>query len=140
ELNCIAIFIIGFRVLVYHWDLYFTTVALLYIGEQVVWLGIYGFFGRIVVSELGHLSGALWGTVLAVGLLKAGMVDCEGWDLFALAAKRRKLAKDWKKRGELLDQSKNRLKASVKAVSVAAEEESESNPAKRAADAVRRVR
>src|SRR6516162_6031283 len=31
ELNCLVILIVGFRVLVYHWDLYYTTVALLYI-------------------------------------------------------------------------------------------------------------
>ena len=71
-----------------------------YIGEQVVWLALRGLVGGALVSELGHLSGAFWGTVLAIVLLKAGWVDCEGWDLFALAAKRRKLAQDWNKRVE----------------------------------------
>jgi hypothetical protein len=41
--------------------------------------------------------------VVAVILLKAGLVDCEGWDVFSLWARNRKLAADWKRRGELLD-------------------------------------
>ena len=59
-----------------------------------------------MLTELGHLSGALWGAVVGVAILKAGLVDCEGWDLFALWAKRKKLAADWKKRGERLDYPK----------------------------------
>jgi membrane associated rhomboid family serine protease len=107
ELNCMAIFIIGFRVLVFHWDLYYTTVAILYVGEQVFGLVLWGALGgRVMLSELGHLSGAFWGAVVAVILVKARLVDCEGWDLFALWAKRRKLAEEWKKRGERLDHKK----------------------------------
>ena len=60
---------------------------------------------KIMVTELGHLSGAFWGCVVAIVLLKTGLVDCEGWDVFSLWAKNRKLASDWKKRGELLDRS-----------------------------------
>src|SRR5262249_12610634 len=107
ELNCIAIFIIGFRVLVFHWDLYYTTVAILYVGEQVlglVWWGAIG--GRVMLSELGHLSGAFWGGVVAVVLVKARLVDCEKWDLFSLWAKRRQLAEEWKKRGDRLENAK----------------------------------
>src|SRR5262249_43315485 len=78
ELNCIAILLVGFRTFVFHWDLYYTTVALLYIGEQVFNLALWGALGgRVMITELGHLSGAFWGTVVAVGLLKAGLVDCE---------------------------------------------------------------
>jgi membrane associated rhomboid family serine protease len=107
ELNCMAIFIIGFRVLVFHWDLYYTTVAILYVGEQVIGLVVWGALGgKVMLSEAGHLSGALWGVVVAVILVKARMVDCEGWDLFALWVKRRKLAEEWKKRGERLDHKK----------------------------------
>src|SRR5262249_55223443 len=63
-----------------------------------------------MITELGHLSGAFWGTVVAVGLLKAGLVDCEKWDVFSLWAKRRQLAENWKKRGEHLDRQKTNLK------------------------------
>ena len=100
------IFLIGFRTLVFHWDLYYTTVALLYIGEQALGLIFWGSVeGKIMVSEMGHLSGAFWGGVVAIALLKLGLVDCEGWDVFSLWARNRKLAQDWKKRGELLDRT-----------------------------------
>jgi membrane associated rhomboid family serine protease len=116
ELNCLVILIVLFRSFVFHWDLYYTTVALLYIGEQVFNLAIWGALGgRVMITELGHLSGAFWGTVVAVVLLKARLVDCEGWDLFSLWVKRRKLAKDWKKRVEYLDRRKENLRSSVKA-------------------------
>jgi len=116
ELNCLAILLIGFRSFVFHWDLYYTTVALLYIGEQVLGLLFWGALGgRVMVTEMGHLSGAFWGTVVAVALLKAGLVDCEDWDVFSLWTKRRKLAQDWKKRGEQLDHDKVVLRSFVKA-------------------------
>ena len=102
-----------------------------------MWLALRGLVGGAFVSELGHLSGASWGTVVAIVLLKAGWVDCEGWDLFALAAKRRKLAGDWNKRIETLERNKESLKRNVKAV---ARPEPEASPERRAADAVRRVR
>jgi membrane associated rhomboid family serine protease len=116
ELNCTVIFWIGLRVLVYHWDLRYTTVALLYIGEQVLGLTFWGALGgRIMVSEMGHLSGAFWGSVLAIVLLKTGLVDCEGWDMFTLWAKRKHLGREWKSRGERIERDKKSLSASVKA-------------------------
>lgn len=137
ELNCVAIFFVGFRILVFHWDLYYTTVALLYIGEQVFWLVLGGLGGLLVVSELGHISGAFWGTILAVVMLKARWVDCEGWDLFTLAAKRRGLAKDWVKRGEALDRTNENLMRNARVV---ARPEPEASPEDLAAKAVARVR
>ena len=116
ELNCLAILLVGFRTFVFHWDLYYTTVALLYVGEQVFGLVVWGALGgRVMVTEMGHLSGAFWGTVVGVVMLRAGLVDCEGWDLFSLWTKRRKLAQDWKKRGEQLNHDKEVLRSFVKA-------------------------
>jgi len=116
ELNCTVILLIGFRVLVYHWDLYFTTVALLYIGEQVLGLAFWGAVGgRLMISEMGHLSGAFWGAVLAVAMLKANLVDCEQWDIFTLWSKWRKLGREWKKRGEQLERAKDSLRSSLRA-------------------------
>jgi membrane associated rhomboid family serine protease len=150
ELNCIAIFWIGFRILVFHWDLYYTTVAILYIGEQVLGLAIGGLTGRAVVSEMGHLSGAFWGTMLAILFVKAGWVDCEGWDLFALWAKRRRLAQAWKERGDAHERQNEHLKKTLKASARSASGSSSSRPgtdsepeadaAERGAEAVRRVR
>ena len=67
ELNCTVIIVAGFRTFVREWDLYYTTVAMLYIGEQLFGLVFWGSVeGRIMVSEMGHLSGAFWGTVVRV--------------------------------------------------------------------------
>jgi membrane associated rhomboid family serine protease len=116
ELNCTVILIIGFRVLVYHWDLYYTTVALLYIGEQAVGLAFWGWLGqKLMVSEMGHLSGAMWGALLAVAMLKANLVDCEEWDVFTMWSRWRKLGREWKKRGERLERQKEAVRASVRA-------------------------
>jgi membrane associated rhomboid family serine protease len=151
ELNCTVIFLVGFRALVFHWDLFYTTVALLYIGEQVFGLVFWGAVGgKIMVSEMGHLSGAFWGTVVAIVLLKAKLVDCEGWDLFALWAKRRDLAQKWRKREELLERDKMNLRLSLKARAkarmsarhangIAAGDGDGPTPEERAAAAVRRV-
>jgi len=110
ELNSTVILFIGFRILVFQWDLYFTTVALLYIGEQALGLAFWGGLGQMRVSELGHLSGAFWGAFVSLVLLKSGLVDCEGWDIFSVWAKRRQLAREWKARGKRLDSAKERLK------------------------------
>jgi membrane associated rhomboid family serine protease len=116
ELNCMVILWIGFRVLVFHWDLYFTTVAIWYIVEQAFNLALGGtLHGRVMVSELGHLSGALWGAVVAIVLLKAGLVDCEQWDIFSLWAKHRRLAHEWKARGERQEYEKRVLRETVRA-------------------------
>lgn len=116
ELNCMVIFWIGFRVFVREWDLYFTTVALWYIGEQVVGLIFWGSIqNRVMVTEMGHLSGAFWGSVVAVVLLKTNLVDCEGWDVFSLLAKRRRLAGEWKTRGERIEHVNKSLKENLKA-------------------------
>jgi membrane associated rhomboid family serine protease len=104
ELYTTVILTAGFRIWVFQWELYYTTVALYYVGTQVLSLVFWGALGgELMLSEMGHLSGALWGAVVGFALLKLGLVDCEGWDVFSLWTKRRKLAQDWKKRGELLD-------------------------------------
>jgi membrane associated rhomboid family serine protease len=46
-----------------------------------------------VSGKLAHATGAVVGAVAAVLLLKAGLVDCEGWDLLSLIRKRRELGK-----------------------------------------------
>jgi membrane associated rhomboid family serine protease len=147
ELNCMVIFILGFRSIVREWDLYYTTVAILYISEQLFGLVFWGSVeGRIMVSEMGHLSGAFWGTVVALVLLKAGLVDCEGWDVFSLWTKRKALAKKWEERARQLEQDKLVLRSSVKALvrsksSSNAQEYDTDQPSRqeRAAAAMRRV-
>jgi len=146
ELNCTIIIPIGFRVFVFQRELYYTTVALLYVGEQLLGLVFWGSVeGRIMVSELGHLSGATWGTVIAILMVKAKLVDCEEWDVFSLWAKRKRLAQDWKARGERLDREKESLRQSLRAGAKArkkaerATSGDEPSPEFRASSAVKRV-
>jgi membrane associated rhomboid family serine protease len=56
-------------------------VAGLYIGIEVLEATVRGF---ALSSALGHVTGAACGFVLAVVMLKLKLVDCEGWDLFAV--------------------------------------------------------
>jgi membrane associated rhomboid family serine protease len=145
ELNCTIIIPIGFRILVFQREFYFTTVALFYIGEQVLGLVFWGgVAGRIMVSEMGHLSGATWGAVIAILLLKARLVDCEDWDVFSLWAKHKRLAREWKARGERLDREKESLKNTLRSQAKARKKADkavagEPSMEERAASAVKRV-
>jgi membrane associated rhomboid family serine protease len=146
ELNCTIILPIGFRVLVFHRELYYTTVALFYVGEQLLGLVFWGSLeGKIMVTELGHLSGATWGTMLAILLLKAKLVDCEEWDVFSLWAKHKQLGREWKARGDRLDRQNQSLKESLRAEAKARKrkdrkaDDEEPSPEQRAASAVKRV-
>jgi hypothetical protein len=105
ELYCTVVILAGYRVFVFQWELFYTTVALWYVGTQVLSFVFRGLLvGELLMSsELAHLSGALWGAVVAIGLLKLRLVDCEGWDVFSLWEKRKKLAKAWKQREARLD-------------------------------------
>jgi hypothetical protein len=154
ELNCTAIIVAGFRTFVFDWDFYYTTVAMLYIGQEVFALVLWGALGgELKVSEMGHLSGAFWGGVVAIILLKARLVDCEGWDLFTVWAKYRKLTREWNAREKRLDHQKMVERSSLKARARGKTWKGEAmgdgadgagaggpTPEERAAAAVRRVR
>lgn len=136
EVNCTWIMFIGFRVFVKNFDLRYTWVAALYLGEQVLGLALGGLTGRAVVSEMGHLSGAFWGLAVGLAMLKLGWVDCEGWDIFSLMKKRRELAKNWKRRGEQLDRRKKADRAVHRRVAAAEADD----PDERASSALKKVR
>ena len=53
-------------------------VALIYIGLDLLLMFFVGFNS----SSWLHVGGALVGAPLAIVMLKRGMVDCEGWDIF----------------------------------------------------------
>lgn len=107
ELYTTVILTAGFRIWVFQWELFYTTVALYYMGTQALGFVVWGTLGgELMLTELGHLSGAFWGALVGVAILKAGLVDCEGWDLFSLWARRRKLARDWKRRGVWLENAR----------------------------------
>ncbi|MHC5537629.1 rhomboid family intramembrane serine protease [Singulisphaera rosea] len=115
ELSCLVIILVGLRGITRHCEFYFTTVALFYVGGQVLTLVFWHVPGELFMSsELAHLSGAFWGAALSLALLKLKLVDCEGWDILSLWSKNRDLARDWKARGDRQERSANALRTSVK--------------------------
>jgi hypothetical protein len=66
--------------------------------------------GDPLSSALLHISGALWGLVAGVLLVKLGWVDCEGWDVFSLITKRRALRQAWRQREARLDLARTNRK------------------------------
>ena len=77
DLNCVSFF----RVYPAAWDIPILLFALLYIGTEVLTSAASA--GRIL-SSVAHSTGALIGFAVGVGMLKAGLVDCEHWDLFTV--------------------------------------------------------
>ena len=138
EVQCTWIAWFGFRVFVNQFELRYTWVAMLYLGEQVLGLVLGGLTGSAVGSEMLHLSGAFWGLVIGLAMLKLGWVDCEGWDILSLLAKRKGLAKDWKLREARLDRAKKSAKAPRRRE--VKRGEAEPNPEERGAAALKKVR
>jgi hypothetical protein len=77
DLQCIAFF----RFFPMDFELPILWVAGLYIGLEFLGAALRGFR---VSSALDHLLGAICGFIVATLLLKLKLVDCEGWDLFAV--------------------------------------------------------
>ena len=92
DVHCTWVLFFGFRVFVNQFDLRYTWLAIIYLGQQVLDLVLGGLTGRAVISEFGHLSGAFWGLIIGLAMLKFQWVDCEGWDIFSVWGNRKKLA------------------------------------------------
>jgi membrane associated rhomboid family serine protease len=94
EVSCI--FLLFFRV--FHFDVRVSVLVGLYLLLQAVFF----FFGGLRMgSEVLHLVGAAVGFPLGVWLLKAGYVDCEGWDLFSVRAGRHLMTEEERIQEEL---------------------------------------
>lgn len=107
DLTCFYLFIIGFRILSGQWEVHIYIFAILQLVLEGLEVGLsYAFKGDPMSSGLLHISGAFWGVLVGIVFVKAGWVDCEGWDVFSLRKKKRELGKAWKAREERLDRSK----------------------------------
>ena len=112
EISCFYLFFAGFRVISNTVELPIYVFALLQLGlEGLSVLLQFMVRGDPMSSGLLHISGALWGLIVGVLLVKARWVDCEGWDVFSLMTKQRALRKAWKAREARLDRSKENEKA-----------------------------
>ncbi len=76
-------FIAFFRFFPMDFEFPIIWVAALYIGLEVLEAALRGFKPS---SALGHVTGAATGFVLATAMVKLKLVDCEGWDLYAVLA------------------------------------------------------
>jgi membrane associated rhomboid family serine protease len=106
DLSCFFLFIVGFRIITHVLELPIYGFALL----QLFLEGLGVVFQFLVnndpmSSAFLHLSGAFWGLILGVALLKLRLVDCEDWDVFSLMTRRRELNKAWKAREDRLDRA-----------------------------------
>ncbi len=117
ELNCLAILVVGFRTLVYHWDLRYTTVAILYVGEQVLRAGVAG---------VGWRQGCHFGAGASLGCVLGGggrgrAAEGRAWSIVRNGTYSRsgrsgsKLAQDWKKRAERLEHTKQAERSAIRA-------------------------
>ncbi|HZN60604.1 MAG TPA: rhomboid family intramembrane serine protease [Planctomycetota bacterium] len=60
------------------------SVALLYVAYEVLLAILAWYFTSRLTSSAFDLVGAATGLLVAVVLLRRGVVDCEGWDIFSL--------------------------------------------------------
>ena len=107
DLYCFYLFFVGFRVIsgTFEWPIY--AFALLQFAlEGLSMVLSFMIRGDPMSSALLHISGAFWGLLAGILLVKAGWVDCEGWDVFSLMKKRKALRKAWRAREARLDLSK----------------------------------
>ncbi len=113
DLSCFYLFFVGLRAISNVVEVPIYVFALLQLSlEGLSVLLMYMMHGDPMSSGLLHISGAFWGLIVGILLLKAGWVDCEGWDVFSLREKRRALRKAWKAREARLDRSKENEKLS----------------------------
>lgn len=107
ELSCLYIFILVFRIFTGQFDVRIFVFAILQLfleGASILFK--YLMHGDPMSSALLHVSGAIWGLLVGILILKAGWVDCEGWDVFSLLTKKRGLRDAWREREARLDLAK----------------------------------
>jgi membrane associated rhomboid family serine protease len=84
ELSCLLIFF-AFSVRVIRFELTIGTMAMIFIGLNLLFFALQGFSFS---GEAGHLLGFVIGMPVGIAMLKLSWVDCEGWDVFAVLAGR----------------------------------------------------
>jgi membrane associated rhomboid family serine protease len=118
ELSCFYFFFFGLRIFTNTFEVPIYVFALVQFALEGLSVALqFMIHGDPMSSGLLHISGAFWGLLVGILLLKAHWVDCEGWDVFSLIQKRRALRKAWKAREARLDGSKEneRLPRSMRA-------------------------
>jgi membrane associated rhomboid family serine protease len=107
ELSCLFVFLAGIRVISHVFEIRIYALALLQLALEALSVILqFMIRGDPMSSGLLHISGAFWGLLTGILLVKLGWVDCEGWDVFSLMHKRRALRKAWESREARLDRAR----------------------------------
>lgn len=76
-----------YRIYADTWEIPIVWFAIMDIGWEVWDLFKRQLLGlSLLSSAVGHLGGAVFGLALGAWMVKANLVDCEGWDIFAVMA------------------------------------------------------
>jgi membrane associated rhomboid family serine protease len=85
DLQCLVFFGFGFRGYGDIWDIPIVAFAIFDIGWELFDIWLSGMVGwGYVGSAMLHLSGAFWGLIVGIAMVKLRLVDCENWDIFAV--------------------------------------------------------
>lgn len=107
DLSCFYLFFVGLRIISGTFEIPIWGFAILqFFLEGLSMVLTYMILGDPMSSAFLHISGAIWGLVFGIALVKLRWVDCEGWDVFSLRKKRRELGHAWKAREKWLDRAK----------------------------------
>jgi membrane associated rhomboid family serine protease len=79
DMSCLLLILLMFRPILF--DIPIMGFAMSYLVWQLVVASLTGFS---MSSEVLHLTGAAVGAAYGIALLKLDIVDCEGWDIFAV--------------------------------------------------------
>lgn len=112
EISCFYLFIVGFRAVSNVIELPIYGFALLQLGLEGVSMAFATLIrGDPMSSAFLHVSGAFWGLLAGLAMLKLGWVDCEDYDVFSIWNKKRALRRAWKAREARLDLSRENERA-----------------------------
>lgn len=91
DVEFIGIVVLGFFWRTFTFDVAVMWMSIFYIVLDFASAGLGGFE---LSTPVLHISGALAGFPIGIVMLKRGMVDCEGWDIFAVLQGRTGATKD----------------------------------------------
>jgi membrane associated rhomboid family serine protease len=107
DLSCFYLIIVFFRIFSNTFEAPIWVFALLQLFlEGMSMVLTFMVYSDPMSSAFLHISGAFWGLIFGIALVKLRWVDCEGFDVFSLRKKRQTLGTAWKDREKRLDRAK----------------------------------
>ena len=88
DIECLLIVGFRFHIRTEYFEVPIKIMVVLFVGLDILFLILKG--GQFS-SEFGHVTGAIWGAIVGIVMLKRGWVDCEHWDIFSVWAGRHQM-------------------------------------------------